>query len=258
MENTAMREGAASGNRPLALIAAGGEGRRLGADGPKALVLCSGRPLLAWCLDAFAASSTFAGGAGLVVVAAHASEMSAFEEACKPSRAAGLDVLVVEGGQSRSHSVAAALRAGLTTEASAGLVFVHDAARIFTTAGLIDGLGQALSGYPPDIAGLIAARPVTDTIKLVDDRGEVRETPPRERLWAVQTPQVFRGEVLEEALGVAAPVADAEIATATDDASLVEARGHRVKVFEWTAPNEKITTPEDLRAAELRLDRSDA
>ncbi len=258
MENTAMREGAASASRPLALIAAGGEGKRLGADGPKALVLCSGRPLLAWCLDAFAASSTFAAGAGLVVVAAHASDLPAFEAACEPARNAGLDVLVVEGGKSRSHSVAAALRAGIEVAGSTGHVFVHDAARIFTTAGLIDGLGGALAEYPPDVAGLIAARPVTDTIKLVDDRGDVHETPPRERLWAVQTPQVFRGEVLADALGVTAPVADAEIATATDDASLVEARGHRVKVFEWSAPNEKVTTPEDLRSAQARLDRSSA
>lgn len=256
MEDTTTRARAAVSSRPLALIAAGGEGKRLGSIGPKALVLCAERPLLAWCLDAFAESASYGASAGTVVVAAHAADLPAFEAACADARAAGLDVLVVEGGSSRSHSVTAALRAGAELAAGTATVLVHDAARIFTTAGLIDALHDTLAGLPGDISGLIAARPVTDTIKLVDDHNDVRETPPRERLWAVQTPQAFRYAALAEALGVSAPVSDAEIATATDDASLVEARGGRVKVFEWTAPNGKITTPEDLTAAERILSRS--
>lgn len=252
MKDTATRESVT----PLALIAAGGEGKRLGSIGPKALVVCAGRTLLGWCLDAFAQSRTFGDGRGTVVVAAHASDLPAFEEACADARARGLDVIVTEGGQSRSHSVAAALRAGTAERGEPSTVLVHDAARIFTTAGLIDSLHDSLASYPPDVAGLIAARPVTDTIKLVDDLGDVRETPPRERLWAVQTPQAFRYGPLADALGVTATVSDEEIATATDDASLIEARGGKIKVFEWTAPNGKVTTPEDLAAAEAALSRS--
>ncbi|MFT4049448.1 MAG: 2-C-methyl-D-erythritol 4-phosphate cytidylyltransferase [Solirubrobacterales bacterium] len=177
--------------------------------------------------------------------------LPAFEAACEPARAAGLEVLVVAGGASRSHSVAAALRAG--AEMNPEIVLVHDAARIFTTPELIDQLHDTLASGPSGLDGLIAARPVTDTIKLVDEHDEVRETPPRERLWAVQTPQAFRYAPLAAALGVTEPVTDAQLAAATDDASLIEARGGRVKVHEWTAPNGKITTAEDLSSAERRL-----
>lgn len=248
MKNATTRD-RASGNKPLALIAAGGEGKRLGSIGPKALVFCAGKPLLAWCLDAFANSESYGNGAGLVVVAAHASDLPAFEAAAEESRAAGLQVLITEGGPSRSHSVAAALRAG-QSEASE-IVLVHDAARIFTTPGLIDALHNTLASSQ-ELDALIAAKPATDTIKIVDDHNVVHETPPREKLWAVQTPQAFRAKALKEALSVD----DETLSTATDDASLVEARGGRVKVYDWKAPNPKITTPEDLAAAEAELSRS--
>ncbi|MGH2958412.1 MAG: 2-C-methyl-D-erythritol 4-phosphate cytidylyltransferase [Solirubrobacterales bacterium] len=253
MKNATTRDGANGRKTPLALIAAGGEGKRLGSIGPKALVFCAGRPLLAWCLDAFAASAAFGDGAGLVVVAAHASDLPAFEDAAEEARGNGLKVLVTAGGPSRSHSVAAALSAGQTaTRESADIVLVHDAARIFTTPGLIDALHASLTTGPRDVAALVAAKPVTDTIKLVDDHNVVHETPPREKLWAVQTPQAFRIDALEDALS-----ADNEtLATATDDASLVEARGGKVKIYDWKAPNPKITTPEDLAAAEAELSRS--
>jgi 2-C-methyl-D-erythritol 4-phosphate cytidylyltransferase len=245
MENTTTRDGASS----LAVIAAGGEGKRLGSIGPKALVVCGGRTLLAWCLDAFARSNAYGNGAGTVVVAAHASDLPAFEEACADARAAGLTVVVTEGGPSRSHSVAAALSAGIASAPDAQIVLVHDAARIFTTPALIDGLHDALVDHPRDVAALIAAKPVTDTVKLVDELGDVFDTPPREKLWAVQTPQAFRTQALSEAL----TTDDETLAAATDDASLVEARGGRVKVYEWSEPNEKITTPEDLTSAATRL-----
>jgi 2-C-methyl-D-erythritol 4-phosphate cytidylyltransferase len=249
MENATTRDGA-SGHKPLALIAAGGEGKRLGSIGPKALVFCAGKPLLAWCLDAFAQSKSYGTGAGLVVVAAHASDLPAFEAAAEEARAAGLEVLITEGGPSRSHSVAAALRVGRS--AATEIVLVHDAARIFTTPGLIDALHEGITTDPGDLAALIAAAPVTDTIKLADDHNVVHETPPREKLWAVQTPQAFAADALARALDSD----DETLATATDDASLVEAQGGRVKIYDWKAPNPKITTVEDLAAAEAQLTRS--
>jgi 2-C-methyl-D-erythritol 4-phosphate cytidylyltransferase len=248
MKNATTRDGA-SGHKPLALIAAGGEGKRLGSIGPKALVSCAGRPLLAWCLDAFAQSKSYGDGGGIVVVAAHASDLPAFEAAADEARADGLQVLITEGGPSRSHSVAAALSAGQA--ANAEIVLVHDAARIFTTPGLIDALHDTLASSQ-ELDALIAAKPATDTIKIVDDHHVVHETPPREKLWAVQTPQAFRAAALADALSAD----DETLSTATDDASLVEARGGRVKVYDWKAPNPKITTPEDLAAAEAELSRS--
>lgn len=244
MKNATTRDGA-SGHKPLAIIAAGGEGKRLGSIGPKALVFCAGKPLLAWCLDAFAQSETFAGGAGMVVVAAHASELPAFESAAEEARASGLDVMITEGGPSRSHSVAAALNAGRSKNTT--IVLVHDAARIFTTPELIDALHFELASN--DLDALVAAAPVTDTIKRADAQLSVTDTPPREELWAVQTPQAFEVEWLARALDAD----DATLAAATDDASLVEAIGGRVKLYDNPAPNPKITTPGDLAAAEATL-----
>jgi 2-C-methyl-D-erythritol 4-phosphate cytidylyltransferase len=214
------------------------------------LVFCAGKPLLAWCLDAFAKSDAFGDGSGLVVVAAHASDLPAFEAASEEARANGLKILITEGGPSRSHSVAAALSAGQSEPAE--IVLVHDAARIFTTPELIDALHDGLASAPPEISALIAAAPVTDTIKRVDENQLVLETPPREQLWAVQTPQAFRAEALAHALSAD----DQTLANATDDASLVEAGGGQVKLYNWTEPNPKITTPEDLAAAEAQLSGS--
>ena len=248
MKNATTRDRAGGSQSPLALIAAGGEGKRLGSIGPKALVFCAGKPLLAWCLDAFAKSETFGAGAGTVVVAAHPSDLPAFESAADDARANGLEVLITEGGPSRSHSVAAALSAGQA--AGPEIVLVHDAARIFTTPELIDALHDGLAADSVD--ALIAAAPVTDTIKRVDADQIVEETPPRDKLWAVQTPQAFRADALSAALSTD----DETLAAASDDASLVEANGGRVKLFEWTTPNPKITTAEDLAAAEALLSRS--
>lgn len=245
MKNTA-KQLARSVVSPLALIAAGGEGKRLGSNGPKALVLSAGRPLLAWCLDGFAASAAFGDGAGSVVVAAHASDLPAFEEAVAEAREAGLTVVVCEGGASRSHSVAAALKAAALADAPERVVLVHDAARILVTAKLIDGMVSSLTSEDLSIDALIAARPVTDTIKRVNADHVVVETPDRSELWAVQTPQVFRAGALTAALAAD----DQTLANATDDASLVERNGGFVKMYPWTEPNPKITTPEDLATAE--------
>ncbi len=159
---------------------------------------------------------------------------------------AGGDVGVVAGGRTRAESVARALEA-VDTE----LVAVHDAARPLITPGLIENLVAALKG-DPGADGVIAATPVADTIKQagVGDRALIVEaTLERERLWAAQTPQVFRAGALRKALA-AKPVGRS---AATDEAVLVEAGGGRVLIHPAPAENLKVTTPLDLRLAELLL-----
>ena len=151
----------------------------------------------------------------------------------------------VRGGASRSESVRLAL-----AEAGPGdPVLVHDAARPLLTSALAQAVLAALDA-DPGAGAAIAAAPVTDTIKRAGrDGGEVRETLDRGELWAVQTPQVFRRAALERALDV-----DAEtLASATDDAWLIERAGGKVIVVPSTAENIKVTTPFDLRVAELLL-----
>jgi 2-C-methyl-D-erythritol 4-phosphate cytidylyltransferase len=228
-----------------AVIAAAGSGERLGAGGPKAFVPVGGRPLVEWSLDAFRGCE----GVEAIVVAAPPGHEYAFGE----------DLTVVAGGATRAESVANGL-AAVATE----LVAIHDAARPLVTAALIEALVATLEASPAAV-GAIAAAPVTDTVKRAApaDRSRaaltaegtenaaltIESTEDRSRLWAAQTPQVFRVEALRAALEVAASVRDA----ATDEASLVEAAGGTVLIYPTGPENLKVTTPHDLRVAELLL-----
>jgi len=148
----------------------------------------------------------------------------------------------VPGGAHRSHSVRAALSA-----AAGDPVIVHDAARPLLTAAIVQAALDELALHD-DCDAVIAAAPVTDTIKQASD-GVVQRTLDRSSLWSVQTPQVFRRAALERALN--AP--DDVLAAATDDASLVERDGGIVRVVAAPRENLKITTPGDLQVAALAL-----
>jgi 2-C-methyl-D-erythritol 4-phosphate cytidylyltransferase len=129
-------------------------------------------------------------------------------------------------------------------------VIVHDAARPLAPPELFQlALAEA---DRPGVDGVVAAAPVSDTIKeaAADGRTVIR-TLDRGRLWAIQTPQVFRRSALEAALGRATPE---DLAAATDDAWLIEQAGGTVRLLPWTAPNIKVTIQLDLRLAELLLE----
>jgi 2-C-methyl-D-erythritol 4-phosphate cytidylyltransferase len=128
---------------------------------------------------------------------------------------------------------------------AADVVLVHDAARPLLTPEIVEA---CLRGLDDGADAAIAAAPVSDTVK-EGAGGRVVRTLDRSRLWAVQTPQVFRREALERVL--AQP--DDVLAAATDDASLIEAAGGTVRLVETPRWNLKVTTPEDLRVAELLL-----
>jgi 2-C-methyl-D-erythritol 4-phosphate cytidylyltransferase len=204
--------------KAVALLVAAGSGERLGADQPKAFVVLAGKPMYQWSLDAL-------GEAGLETVIAG-----------PPGSELG-----VPGGATRSASVRNALAAAPASD----YLVVHDAARPLVRAELFTRCLEALE--KADAA--IAAIPVTDTIKEAGRDRVVQRTHDRSRLWAVQTPQAFRREALEKALHVR----DEVLAQATDDAWLVERQGGRVVIVESTAENLKVTTPHDLRVAELLL-----
>jgi 2-C-methyl-D-erythritol 4-phosphate cytidylyltransferase len=152
--------------------------------------------------------------------------------------------LAVAGGSVRSASVREALRACPDGDP----VVVHDAARPLAPARLFERALAQLERSDAD--AVIAAAPVSDTIKEVSAGHTVTRTLDRARLWAVQTPQVFRRDALERALIGAS---DAVLAAATDDAWLVEQAGGVVEVVASSPANLKITTPTDLTLAELLL-----
>lgn len=153
----------------------------------------------------------------------------------------------VPGGAERSHSVRNALAAAPGDDP----VLVQDAARPLLTPELATLCLDALDG----VDAAIAAAPVIDTTKEADAKLDVVRTLDRSGLWAVQTPQVFRRGALEAVL--AQP--DAVLAAATDDASLIEQAGGTVRIVPAPRENLKVTTPLDLRVAELLLaDRGQA
>lgn len=233
------------------MIAAAGSGERLGAGGPKALVELAGRPLVAWCVDAFAAAESVT----RAVVAAPPGREDELAAAVEPAAATGeLEVEVVAGADARSESVGAAL-----ARVDAELVAVHDAARPLVTAELVDAVLSKLDSRP-DAAGVIAAAALTDTVKRAREprpgKGDferggptVAKTESRDHLWAAQTPQAFRTAALRDA-HAAEPQ---RLAAATDDAMLVEKAGGKVLIHPAPAENLKVTTEHDLPLAELLL-----
>jgi 2-C-methyl-D-erythritol 4-phosphate cytidylyltransferase len=210
-----------------AVLAAAGSGERLGADRPKAFVRLGGRVLLAESLERLDASNWI----DQIVVAAppgweEPAILLAEELGCGKVGAA------VSGGPSRAESVRLALA---EVPDDAAVVLVHDAARPFVDD---DVIGRVLGALNEGWDGAVPALPVPDTIKRVDgDR--VVETLQRDDLRSVQTPQAFIASVLRAAMA-------GDVSSASDCASLVEARGGRVKVVAGDRRLLKVTSSDDL------------
>jgi 2-C-methyl-D-erythritol 4-phosphate cytidylyltransferase len=215
----------------VALIVAAGRGERLGTRRPKALVSLAGRPMFEWSVEALRA----VGSVERIVIALPPEELDVAPEG----------TVAVPGGTVRSQSVREALKAS----GGGDPVIVHDAARPLVRPALFERALAELESSGAD--AVIAARPVSDTIKEVGSDGRtIARTLDRAGLWAVQTPQVFRHSALERAL---LGVGEDLLETATDDAWLVERAGGVVRVLEADAENLKVTTTADLRLAELLL-----
>lgn len=209
-----------------AILAAAGSGERLGLDRPKAFASLNDRPLVAEPLERLDGSQWIEG----IVVAAPPE----WEEPCilvAEEVAAGKVAETVTGGASRSESVRAAL-AEVPEEAT--VVLVHDAARPVLEEAVIERLITALDGWDAAVPVL----PIADAVKRVDGES-VTETLDRTGLVTVQTPQAFVASTLREALA-------GDVSNAPDCASLVEARGGRVRAVEGDPRLLKVTTPADL------------
>ena len=210
-----------------AVLVAAGSGFRLGADVPKAFVSVAGRTLLEHAHARFAAHPRI--GPCVVVVPPDRVEQAAD---------LAPNATVVPGGATRQESVARGLAA---LDSDVDVVLVHDVARAFAPAEVIDRVLDALTA---DVDAVVPALSVTDTMKQVDDDNRVVATIDRTRLVAVQTPQGFRRTALVDAH------AGALDGSATDDALLVESNGGVVVVVHGDEDAFKITRPRDLVVAE--------
>jgi 2-C-methyl-D-erythritol 4-phosphate cytidylyltransferase/2-C-methyl-D-erythritol 2,4-cyclodiphosphate synthase len=217
-----------------AIIAAAGEGRRLGAAVPKQLLDIGGRSILERSVSAFAVHDRV----DEVIVVLPPELAGAPEQCMTPETSAA--VRVVAGGPRRQDSVANAFD---RVSPASDVVLVHDAARPFVSADLISRAIDAALAH----GAAIAAIPARDTVKRVDRGGDdlvISETIPRDAIYLAQTPQAFRRDVLSAAVAVGRSGVEA-----TDEAMLAERAGHRVHVVEGDPANVKITTPTDLDAA---------
>ena len=219
-----------------ALIVAAGRGQRMGSSGgPKQYRLLAGKPVLTYSLRAFLDHPQITH----VQVVVHRDDLDGYEKAAPSSDKLQVPVL---GGQTRQQSALAGLEA-LTT-VNPDTVLIHDAARPFLAAELIDRLiDEAGNG-----AAALPATPVTDTLKR-EDNGTVSETVSRYGLWSAQTPQCFSfADILEVHRRFAG-----ENTSFTDDAAIAEAAGIAVRLVEAPASNFKITTEEDLDRAQRMI-----
>lgn len=216
----------------IALIVAAGRGTRLGAALPKQYLPLAGEPLLRHAIRALATHRRISGVRAVI----HPDDRGRYEDAAR-----GIEVLPpVPGGAQRQDSV----RLGLESLADLDpeLVAIHDGARPFLEAGLIDRVLDAA-----EVAtGAIPALPVADTIKRGRD-GRIVETVDRSHLWRAQTPQVFR---FREILAAHRAAAGLEL---SDDAAVAERAGLAVTLVAGSESNLKVTTPEDLLRAESLL-----
>lgn len=216
------------------IIAAAGQGKRMGSSVNKVILPLAGKVVLAHTVLAACQAE---GVTSLILTVAP-------EEAATVTKLLdGLNLSVpwqvVAGGSERQYSIANALK---VVDPTAQIVVVHDGARPMAEPALFNQVIADACNHQ----AAIAAVPVKDTIKTIDQAGWVTGTPDRRSLWAVQTPQAFKRELLAAAYSQA--LQDGYLGT--DDAALVERLGTKVKITTGSYQNIKITTPEDLQFAE--------
>lgn len=225
----------------VAIVPAAGAGKRLGLGINKAFVKLNGAPLLVHCL-AMLEKTQMVRQAIVVLASDEVEEGGKLLAAYQKNYFPNLPFKIAQGGRERQDSVANALAA---VPKDAEYIAVHDGARPFAGQEVFARTLAMAKKY----GAAIAAVPVKNTIKVVDANGLVVDTPVRAKLKAVQTPQIFRADLLRSAYAFL----QAHPAAVTDDASVVELLGHRVAVAEGRYENIKVTTQEDLVLAEYFL-----
>lgn len=232
--------------KTTAVVLAAGQGKRMGSDVAKQYLLLHGRPVLYYTLRSFEESPVDE----IILVAGEDQRAYCKKEIVEKFGFTKVKAIVT-GGKERYHSVAKGLEA-----ACCDYVLIHDGARPFVTPDMIKRGIEAVQQYDACIMGM----PAKDTIKISDEEGFAADTPSRNRVWQIQTPQIFSFPLIkgvyEELLLKEGDLKQKGIVV-TDDAMVVELfSGKRVKLVEGSYDNIKLTTPEDLKIAEAFLENS--
>ena len=221
-----------------AIIVAAGKGKRMLHSVPKHFIRLEDKPVLAYTLDAFEKCPDVN---QILVVTRSGEENYCLKEVVEKFRYKKVLKIVI-GGDRRQDSVYCGIK---ELDEDTDIVVVHDGVRPFVSQNTIsEAIRLAMFAD-----GVVTAVPVKDTIKNVDCEGIIMSTPDRSTMWYAQTPQVFKRRILEEAYIRAYN----DKFTGTDESSLVERIGYKVKIVEGTPDNIKITTKEDLLFADVIL-----
>ena len=230
------------GKKISAVVLAAGKGTRMHSDVPKQYMLLDGRPVIYYALQTFQESFV-----DEIILVTEAGE----EEYCRRQIVEKYGFTRVKaitaGGKERYDSV----RNGIAcVSAESRYLFIHDGARPFVSARILQDALENVRLY----GACVAAMPVKDTIRIADEKGFSVSTPRRDRVWLMQTPQVFETPLIREAYDRLRRETDrlsGQGVQITDDAMVVETfMNHPVKLFAASYENMKITTPEDLITAE--------
>ncbi|MFC1477969.1 2-C-methyl-D-erythritol 4-phosphate cytidylyltransferase [Candidatus Margulisiibacteriota bacterium] len=242
-----------------AIIAAGGSGSRLGKAEGKQLLELQGQPVIAYSIKTIL---PLVDEIILVIRPEDVDKAGTVFDCDEGDDKESCNKKIVAGGMTRTESVRNALSA---LSSDTDIVIIHDGARPFISSDIVEKSIAAAKEF----GAAVVSVPVTDTIKQADNKGFVKSTPDRSSLWAAQTPQAFRYDIIKKVYDSdnSAELVHAELnadhnkdnsftkklAGYTDDASMAEALGYQVKIVEGDYNNFKITTEEDLQLAEYLL-----
>lgn len=237
--------------KTVAIVLAGGRGKRMGSDRPKQYLELNGKPILYYTLRAF--EESYVDEVILVTPQGDGEDGISYARDEVVNKWGLLKVrTIVCGGKERYHSVYAGLKAA-SESGGAEFVLIHDGARPFVSQEIFERIRLSLESGQK---ACVAAVPVTDTIKVVNDEGIVVDTPNRSTLWSMQTPQAFTFDLVWQAYSELIVKENALLEKGvqiTDDAMVVEQFTQvPVRVVEGSYENFKVTTPEDLERARLK------
>lgn len=229
--------------KTVAIVLAAGRGKRMQSDVAKQYLLVRNKPVLYYSLKAFQDSV-----ADEIILVTAESEITYCKEEIVDKYNISKVRKIVAGGKERYHSV----HNGLKACEDAEIVLIHDGARPFVDDAIIERNISMVKEYGACVTGM----PVKDTIKIADDKGYVKETPRRDLIWTIQTPQTFRYDLIKKAYDTFLDKEEeySKQYSVTDDSMVAEIFGGlNVKLVEGSYNNVKITTPEDMVLAEAIL-----
>lgn len=223
----------------VVILLAAGQGKRMNSDVPKQYLLLGDRPVLFYALETFQKAECI----DKIILVVGSGQISYCQKEIIDKYGFTKVSKIIEGGAERYLSV----YCGIKEAMDADNIFIHDGARPFVDMEMIDTALEGVRKWGACTVGV----PVKDTIKVVNEEGFAKYTPDRDYVWAVQTPQVFKREILVEAYEKLMSTNEIQV---TDDTIVVEQMlGAQVKLVQGSYKNIKITTPEDLIVGERYL-----